>query len=73
MPFTGSDSKKGQKVEIFIKDKSHKIKDATETFTIKKDTTKTLNFVIPEDESAEYRVVVDGKEIESNEIDYDDF
>ena len=73
IPFTGSDSKKGQKVEIFIKDKSHKIKDATETFTIKKDTTKTLNFVIPEDESAEYRVVVDGKEIESNEIDYDDF
>nr|WP_263313544.1 Stk1 family PASTA domain-containing Ser/Thr kinase [Mammaliicoccus sp. Marseille-Q6498] len=72
IPYTGSD-KKGQKVEIFVKDKSHDISKASQTFTIKKDTTKSINFTIPQDESAEYRVEVDGKEIESNTIDYDDF
>ncbi|WP_323702624.1 Stk1 family PASTA domain-containing Ser/Thr kinase [Mammaliicoccus sp. Dog046] len=73
IPFTGSDSKKSQKVEIFVKDKSHDIGEASQTFTIKKDTTKSINFTIPKGESAEYRVEVDGKEIEGNTIDYDDF
>lgn len=73
IPFTGSDSKKGQKVEIFVKDKTHDIGEASQTFTIKKNTTKSINFTIPKGESAEYRVEVDGKEIESNTIDYDDF
>lgn len=73
IPFTGSDSKKGQKVEIFIKDKSNDIKKVADSFTIKKDTTRSINFTIPKGESAEYRVEVDGKEIESNTIDYDDF
>ncbi|RIO10336.1 Stk1 family PASTA domain-containing Ser/Thr kinase [Mammaliicoccus sciuri] len=71
--FTGSDSKKGQKVEIFVKDKSNDIKKVADSFTIKKDTTRSINFTIPKGESAEYRVEVDGKEIESNTIDYDDF
>ncbi|EZX26471.1 hypothetical protein V070_00156 [Staphylococcus aureus C0673] len=73
IPFTGSDSKKGQKVEIFVKDKSNDIKKVADSFTIKKDTTRSINFTIPKGESAEYRVEVDGKEIESNTIDYDDF
>ncbi|MBF9297939.1 Stk1 family PASTA domain-containing Ser/Thr kinase [Mammaliicoccus sciuri] len=73
IPFTGSDSKKGQKVEIFVKDKSNNIKKVADSFTIKKDTTRSINFTIPKGESAEYRVEVDGKEIESNTIDYDDF
>lgn len=73
IPFTGSDSKKGQKVEIFVKDKSNDIKKVTDSFTIKKDTTRSINFTIPKGESAEYRVEVDGKEVESNTIDYDDF
>lgn len=73
IPFTGSDSKKGQKVEIFVKDKSNDIKKVADSFTIKKDTTRSINFMIPKGESAEYRVEVDGKEIESNTIDYDDF
>lgn len=71
--FTGSDSKKGQKVEIFVKDKSNDIKKVADSFTIKKDTTRSINFTIPKGESAEYRVEVDGKEVESNTIDYDDF
>ncbi|PTJ83424.1 Stk1 family PASTA domain-containing Ser/Thr kinase [Mammaliicoccus sciuri] len=73
IPFTGSDSKKGQKVEIFVKDKSNDIKKVADSFTIKKDTTRSINFTIPKGESAEYRVEVDGKEVESNTIDYDDF
>lgn len=73
IPFTGSDSKKGQKVEIFVKDKSNDIKKVADSFTIKKDTTRNINFTIPKGESAEYRVEVDGKEVESNTIDYDDF
>lgn len=73
IPFTGSDSKKGQKVEIFVKDKSNDIKKVADSFTIKKDTTRSINFTIPKGESAEYRVEVDGKEIESNTIHYDDF
>ncbi|UXU82914.1 Stk1 family PASTA domain-containing Ser/Thr kinase [Mammaliicoccus sciuri] len=73
IPFTGSDSKKGQKVEIFVKDKTNDIKKVADSFTIKKDTTRSINFTIPKGESAEYRVEVDGKEIESNTIDYDDF
>ncbi|MCD8795717.1 Stk1 family PASTA domain-containing Ser/Thr kinase [Mammaliicoccus sciuri] len=73
IPYTGSDSKKGQKVEIFVKDKSNDIKKVADSFTIKKDTTRSINFTIPKGESAEYRVEVDGKEIESNTIDYDDF
>ncbi len=73
IPFTGSDSKKGQKVEIFVKDKSNDIKKVADSFTIKKDTTRSINFTISKGESAEYRVEVDGKEIESNTIDYDDF
>ncbi|MCD8835819.1 Stk1 family PASTA domain-containing Ser/Thr kinase [Mammaliicoccus sciuri] len=73
IPFTGSDSKKGQKVEIFVKDKSNNIKKVADSFTIKKDTTRSINFTIPKGESAEYRVEVDGKEIESKTIDYDDF
>ncbi len=73
IPFTGSDSKKGQKVEIFVKDKSNDIKKVADSFTIKKDTTRSINFTIPKGESAEYRVEVDGKEIESNTINYDDF
>lgn len=73
IPFTGSDSKKGQKVEIFVKDKSNDIKKVADSFTIKKDTTRSINFTIPKGESAEYRVEVGGKEIESNTIDYDDF
>lgn len=73
IPFTGSDSKKGQKVETFVKDKSNNIKKVADSFTIKKDTTRSINFTIPKGESAEYRVEVDGKEIESNTIDYDDF
>ncbi|WP_436895404.1 Stk1 family PASTA domain-containing Ser/Thr kinase [Mammaliicoccus sciuri] len=73
IPFTGSDSKKGQKVEIFVKDKSNDIKKVADSFTIKKDTTRSINFTIPKGESAEFRVEVDGKEIESNTIDYDDF
>lgn len=73
IPFTGSDSKKGQKVEIFVKDKSNDIKKVADSFTIKKDTTRSINFTIPKGESAEYRVEVDGKEIESNTIDYEDF
>ncbi|WP_314347622.1 Stk1 family PASTA domain-containing Ser/Thr kinase [Mammaliicoccus vitulinus] len=73
IPFTGSDEKKGQKVEIFVKDKSNDIKDVSDSFTIKKDTTRSINFTIPKGKSAEYRVEVDGKEIESNTIDYDDF
>ncbi|WP_425255757.1 Stk1 family PASTA domain-containing Ser/Thr kinase [Mammaliicoccus sciuri] len=73
IPYTGSDSKKGQKVEIYVKDKSNDIKKVADSFTIKKDTTRSINFTIPKGESAEYRVEVDGKEIESNTIDYDDF
>ncbi len=73
IPFTGSDSKKGQKVEIFVKDKSNDIKKVADSFTIKKDTIRSINFTIPKGESAEYRVEVDGKEIESNTIHYDDF
>ncbi|MGO1987817.1 MAG: Stk1 family PASTA domain-containing Ser/Thr kinase, partial [Mammaliicoccus vitulinus] len=73
IPFTGSDEKKGQKVEIFVKDKSNDIKDVSDSFTIKKDTTRSINFTIPKGKSAEYLVEVDGKEIESNTIDYDDF
>lgn len=73
IPFTGSDSKKGQKVEIFVKDKSNDIKKVADSFTIKKDTTRSINFTITKGESAEYRVEVDGKEVESNTIDYDDF
>ncbi|WP_323708032.1 Stk1 family PASTA domain-containing Ser/Thr kinase [Mammaliicoccus sciuri] len=73
IPFTGSDSKKGQKVEIFVKDKSNDIKKVADSFTIKKDTTRSINFTIPKGESAEYRVEVNGKEVESNTIDYDDF
>lgn len=73
IPFTGSDDKKGQKVEIFIKDKSHDLKNVADSFTIKKDTTKSINFTIPKGETAEYSVEVDGKEIQSDTIDYDDF
>lgn len=73
IPFTGSDKNKGQKVEIFVKDKTNDIKEVSDSFTIKKDTTKSIDFTIPKGESAEYRVEVDGKEIESNTIDYDDF
>lgn len=73
IPFEGEDSKKGQKVEIFVKDKTNNIEEVADSFTIKKDTTRSINFTIPKGEEAEYKVEVDGKEIESNTIDYDDF
>ncbi|PSC78613.1 Stk1 family PASTA domain-containing Ser/Thr kinase, partial [Mammaliicoccus sciuri] len=64
IPFTGSDSKKGQKVEIFVKDKSNDIKKVADSFTIKKDTTRSINFTIPKGKSEEDSVEVDDKEVE---------
>lgn len=71
IPYTGKD-KKPQKVEVYIKDKNNDGKKPR-TFQIKNNTSQVLNFTIEDGGSASYRVVVDGKEVESNEIKYDDF
>lgn len=71
IPYTGQDNKP-QKVEVYVKDKNND-GQKPRTFEIKKDTPQTLNFTIASDSSASYRVLVDGKEINSGQIDYDDF
>ena len=69
--YTGEDNKP-QKVEVYIKDKNND-GQKPRTFEIKKDTAQTLNFTIADGGSASYRVLVDGKEVNSGQIDYDDF
>ncbi|KIX90395.1 serine/threonine protein kinase [Staphylococcus microti] len=71
IPYTGQNNKP-QKVEVYVKDKNND-GQKPHTFEIKKDTPQTLNFTIASDSSASYRVLVDGKEINSGQIDYDDF
>ncbi|MCS4486217.1 Stk1 family PASTA domain-containing Ser/Thr kinase [Staphylococcus americanisciuri] len=71
IPYSGKDNK-AQKVEIYVKDKNNSGTKAR-TFNIKETTSQVLNFTIADGGTASYRILVDGKEIDSNEINYDDF
>ncbi|UXR72419.1 Stk1 family PASTA domain-containing Ser/Thr kinase [Staphylococcus sp. IVB6240] len=71
IPYSGKDNKP-QKVEVYVKDKNNDGK-SPKTFEIKNSTSQVLNFTIEDGGSASYRVVVDGKEVDSKEIKYDDF
>ncbi|QLK85833.1 Stk1 family PASTA domain-containing Ser/Thr kinase [Staphylococcus sp. 17KM0847] len=70
IPYSGKEGKP-QKVEVYLKDKNNDGKKA-QTFEITRNTQKSFNFDVASGESLSYRVVVDGKEVEQNEIDYDD-
>lgn len=71
IPYSGKDNKP-QKVEVYLKDKNNDGKKPR-TFNIKSSTSQVLNFTIEDGGSASYRVLVDGKEIDSKQINYDDF
>lgn len=61
-----------QKIQIFVRDKSHSMNDPVEEFTIVEDTIKTISLEIEEGTTAGYRIMRDSTEIINETVDYKD-
>lgn len=71
IPYTKDSGK--SKVQIYIQDHNNKINKVFDSFEINSDTIKTFSMNVADGETIKYIVKVDGKIVEENEFDYDDF
>lgn len=61
-----------QKIQIFVRDRTHSMNEAVEEFTIVEDTIKTISLEIEEGASAGYRIMRGSTEIYNETVNYKD-
>lgn len=71
IPYSGKEDKP-QKVDIYVTDKAHKSSSLLESFTITKDTNRSINLTVAEDASASYIIKVDGQTVAQDSFEYDE-